>query len=199
MRFAIVGTGGLGCLFGGVLARAGVDVTLVGAGRQSRSAARAWAGRAAPAGERFQVDVRATSDPAEVGPVDAILFCVKTYDVEAAARQSLPMIGPETLILPVQNGVEAAEQIGAIVGEDHVVPGGRGDGGNARATGCGGSEGPDGSRAVRAGSSDRGTARGAHRATLCERRASARTSARTSSASSGRSSYSRCSASASCR
>ena len=123
MRFAIVGTGGLGCLFGGVLARAGVDVTLVGRGANLAALRERGLDVQLLAGERFQVDVRATSDPAEVGPVDAILFCVKTYDVEAAARQSLPMIGPETLILPVQNGVEAAEQIGAIVGEDHVVPG----------------------------------------------------------------------------
>jgi 2-dehydropantoate 2-reductase len=69
------------------------------------------------------VDVRATDDPAEVGPVDAIVLGVKTYDVESAVRQALPMVGPETLVLPIQNGVEAAEQIGAIVGEDHVVVG----------------------------------------------------------------------------
>ena len=123
MRFAIVGSGGLGCLFGGVLARAGADVTLIARGANLEALRERGLDVHLLSGERFHVDVRATADPAEVGPVDAIFFCVKTYDVESAARQALPLIGPETLILPVQNGVEAAEQIGAIVGEDHVVPG----------------------------------------------------------------------------
>jgi 2-dehydropantoate 2-reductase len=123
MRFAIVGSGGLGCLFGGVLARAGVDVTLIARGANLEALRERGLDVELLGGDRFHVDARATNDPGEVGPVDAILFCVKTYDVEAAARQSLPMVGPETLILPVQNGVEAAEQIGAIVGPEHVVTG----------------------------------------------------------------------------
>ncbi len=123
MRFAIVGSGGLGCLFGGVLARAGADVTLIARGANLAALRERGLDVHLLSGERFHVGVRATDDPAEVGPVDAIFFCVKTYDVESAARQALPMIGPETLILPVQKGVEAAEQIGKIVGEDHVVPG----------------------------------------------------------------------------
>jgi 2-dehydropantoate 2-reductase len=123
MRFAIVGSGGLGCLFGGVLARAGADVTLIARGANLEALRERGLDVQLLNGERFHVDVRATDNPAEVGPVDAILFCVKTYDVEPAARQSLPLIGPDTLVLPVQNGVEAAEQIGRIVGEDHVVPG----------------------------------------------------------------------------
>ena len=123
MRFAIVGSGGLGCLFGGFLARAGADVTLIARGGNLEALRERGLEVQLLSGERFQVDVRATNDPAEVGPVDAIFFCVKTYDVESAAQQALPLIGQDTLILPVQNGVEAAEQIGKIVGEDHVVPG----------------------------------------------------------------------------
>lgn len=126
MRFAIMGSGGLGCLFGGVLARAGQDVTLIARGTNlaallERGLDVTLFGRAP-----FHVDVRATDDPPEVGPVDAILFCVKAYDVETAARRCLPMVGPETLVLPVQNGVEAAAQVGTIVGEDHVVSAGVG-------------------------------------------------------------------------
>src|SRR6266540_2079643 len=121
MRLAIMGSGGLGCLFGGMMARAGLDVTLVARGASLDALRTGGLDVQLLSGERFQVDVRATGDPREVGPVDAIFLCVKTYDVEAASRQVLPMIGPETLILPVQNGVEAAEQVGAIVGSDHVV------------------------------------------------------------------------------
>jgi 2-dehydropantoate 2-reductase len=123
MRFAIMGSGGLGCLFGGLLARAGVDVTLVARGANLDALRTGGLDVQLLSGERFHVGVRATDHPAEVGPVDAILFCVKTYDVVAAARAVLPMIGPETLILPVQNGVEAADQIAAVVGAEHVVIG----------------------------------------------------------------------------
>jgi 2-dehydropantoate 2-reductase len=123
MRFAIVGSGGLGSLFGGVLARAGVEVTLIARGANLAVLRERGLEVRFLSGDRFHVEVRATDDPAEAGPMDAILFCVKTYDIAAAARQALPMIGRETLVLPVQNGVEAAEQIGAIVGQDHDVTG----------------------------------------------------------------------------
>jgi 2-dehydropantoate 2-reductase len=123
LHVAIMGSGGLGCLFGGLLARAGVDVTLIARGANLEAIRSGGLHVQLLNGERFHVGIPATDDPREVGPVDGVLFCVKTYDVEVAARQALPLVGPDTLILPVQNGVEAAEQIGAIVGADHVVPG----------------------------------------------------------------------------
>jgi 2-dehydropantoate 2-reductase len=123
LRFGIMGGGGLGCLFGGLLARAGVDVTLIARGANLAAIRAGGLDVRLLDGEQFHVTLPATDDPSEVGPVDAIFFCVKTYDVESAARQVLPMVGPATLILPVQNGVEAADQIGAIVGQDQVVPG----------------------------------------------------------------------------
>ena len=126
MRFAIVGSGGLGCLFGGILARAGADVTLIARGANLAALRERGLDVTLLGRPPFHVDVRPADDPARVGPVDAVLFCVKTYDVESAARQALPLIGPDTLVLPVQNGVEAAAQVGAIVGEDHVVPAGVG-------------------------------------------------------------------------
>jgi len=126
MRFAIVGSGGLGCLFGGVLARAGADVTLIARGANLAALRERGLDVTLLGRPPFHVDVRAADDPTQIGPVDAVLFCVKTYDVESAARRALPLIGRDTLVLPVQNGVEAAEQIGAIVGEDHVVAAGVG-------------------------------------------------------------------------
>src|SRR3954470_19671186 len=92
MRFAIMGSGGLGCLYGGILARAGVDVTLIARGANLEALRSGGLDVQVLNGERFHVDVRATDDPREVGPVDAILFCVKTYDIAAAARQILPSL-----------------------------------------------------------------------------------------------------------
>jgi 2-dehydropantoate 2-reductase len=123
MRFAIMGSGGLGCLFGGVLARADADVTLIARGA-NLAALRARGLTVTLLGnDPFHVEVRATDNPGEVGPVDAVVLCVKTYDIDVATQQARPLLGPETLILPVQNGVEAAQHIAAIVGADHVVPG----------------------------------------------------------------------------
>lgn len=121
MRFAIMGSGGLGCLFGGLLARAGLDVTLIARGVNLDALQQRGLDVILLSGERFHVDVKATDNPADVGPVDAVMFCVKSYDIESAAEACLPMVGPETLFLPVQNGVEAAERIAAVVGAEHVM------------------------------------------------------------------------------
>src|SRR5262245_32634630 len=118
-----MGSGGLGCLFGGVLTRAGVDVMLIARGANLDALRSGGLDVTLFGGEQFHVAVQARDNPGEVGPVDAVRFCVKTYDIEAAARATLPMIGPDTLVLPVQNGVEATEQIAAVVGADHVVMG----------------------------------------------------------------------------
>jgi 2-dehydropantoate 2-reductase len=64
-----------------------------------------------------------TDDPAKVGPVDIVLFAVKLWDSEKAAKQALPMIGPDTRVIPLQNGVDSAEQIAPILGADNVVAG----------------------------------------------------------------------------
>ena len=60
--------------------------------------------------------VHATDDPATVGPVDLVLFCVKSYDTTTAAEQIRPLVGPETVILSVQNGVDNEERIAEVVG-----------------------------------------------------------------------------------
>ena len=66
---------------------------------------------------------RATDDPAESGPADLVLFCVKAYDTESAAERLRPAVGPDTVILPVQNGIDSAERIGRIVGPRRVIGG----------------------------------------------------------------------------
>jgi 2-dehydropantoate 2-reductase len=117
VRVAVLGAGGVGGLMGGVLARAGKDITFIARGANLRALrADGLTLRTLLEGD-VHLRVRATDNPGEVGPVDLIWFCVKTYDVEAAARHAAPLVGPATLILPTQNGVEAADHVTAVLGE----------------------------------------------------------------------------------
>ena len=67
--------------------------------------------------------VQATDNPAEVGPVDVVLFMVKLYDTEAAARQIKPLIGTNTAVISFQNGVDACDMLSAVLGKQHVMGG----------------------------------------------------------------------------
>jgi 2-dehydropantoate 2-reductase len=69
----------------------------------------------------FHIPAKATSDPAGIGPVDLVLFCVKTYDTDTAAPLVRPLIGQDTVVMSLQNGVENAKRIGRAVGEEHVI------------------------------------------------------------------------------
>jgi 2-dehydropantoate 2-reductase len=71
----------------------------------------------------FSICVRATDDPAEVGSVNLILFCVKSYDTESAIRQTLPMVGQQTVVLSLQNGIDNEEKIAALIGKEKVLAG----------------------------------------------------------------------------
>ncbi len=122
MRFVMMGSGGMGAYFGGLLVRAGHDVTFIARGA-NLEALQTRGLTVRPGGEAFHVAVRATGDPAEAGPVDVVWLCVKTYDLDAAIHLIKPAVGPETMVLPVQNGVEAAERIGAVVGSEAVLGG----------------------------------------------------------------------------
>ena len=123
MKIAVMGSGGVGGYYGGLLARAGHEVTLIARGAHL-SALRADGLQVKSVhGDFAVVPVRATDTPAEIGPVDLVLVCVKTPDTDQAARAILPMVGVETTVLSLQNGVEAAERIGAVVGMEHVVGG----------------------------------------------------------------------------
>lgn len=123
MKIAIMGSGGLGGYLGGCLAQAGQDVTLIARGRQLEAIRHNGLRVRSHLGE-FQVKpVQATDHPAEVGPVDLILFCVKTYDLLPAAEQIKPMVGPQTAIIPVLNGIDHLESLSQIAGEEHVLGG----------------------------------------------------------------------------
>jgi len=71
----------------------------------------------------FEVQVQATDDPADIGPCDFVLFCVKTFDTDAAAARLGPLLGDGTAVVSLQNGVENEEKLARAVGEDHVMGG----------------------------------------------------------------------------
>jgi 2-dehydropantoate 2-reductase len=123
MRIAVMGTGALGGYYGGLLARAGEEVTCIARGAHLEAIRNnGLTVRSSRHGE-FAVSPAATSDPAAVGPVDLVLFCVKAYDLEPAAEAIRPMVGPETMVLPVQNGIDIAERLERVVGPGHVLGG----------------------------------------------------------------------------
>jgi 2-dehydropantoate 2-reductase len=114
----VVGAGALGCLFGGMLARAGAQVTLIG--RASHVAAIRRDGlRLESRGQTAIIPLAATEDMAAVGGARLVLFCVKSADTDAAARAMAPHLGPDATVVSLQNGVDNVERIRAQIG-DHV-------------------------------------------------------------------------------
>ncbi|MDU8927410.1 2-dehydropantoate 2-reductase [Alisedimentitalea sp. MJ-SS2] len=118
-----MGTGGLGGFFGGWLAAAGEDVTFIARGTHLEAMRENGLTVTSKLGDRHVRNVQATDDPIDVGPVDIILFCVKNYSLEDAAEKCLPLLKPNTAIISVLNGIDAAERIEAIVGLKHAVSG----------------------------------------------------------------------------
>jgi 2-dehydropantoate 2-reductase len=123
MRIAVVGTGGVGGGFGAALAKAGADVTFIARGAHlaamKSEGLRIQGGR----GETHLVPTQATDDPANVGQVDVVLFCVKLWDVESAGAQIKPLVGAETAVIPLQNGIDAAERLAPFLGAKAVMGG----------------------------------------------------------------------------
>ena len=123
MRIAIYGTGGAGGYFGAQLARGGEDVAFVARGEHLRAIRSDGLHVETPSGEIVVHPAEASDDPAEIGPVDAVLLGVKAWQVTDAAYKMQPMIGPETIVVPLQNGVEAAEHLAAVLGTKPVLGG----------------------------------------------------------------------------
>ena len=123
MRIAVVGAGGVGGGFGAALAKAGAEVTFIARGAHLAAMKSQGLKVQGPRGETHLVPTRATDDPAEIGKVDIVLFCVKLWDVESAGSQIKPLIGPDTAVIPLQNGVDAAERLVPILGPSAVMGG----------------------------------------------------------------------------
>jgi 2-dehydropantoate 2-reductase len=123
MRFAIVGSGAVGGYFGARLAQSGQDVTFIARG--AHLAAIRDHGlriRSAKLGD-FNVKARAEEDARAVGVVDVVIFAVKNYDNDTAIPVLSPLVGPNTSVLTLQNGVDSVDQIAAVVGNGHVLGG----------------------------------------------------------------------------
>ncbi|WP_395710688.1 2-dehydropantoate 2-reductase [Reyranella sp.] len=123
MRIAVVGTGGVGGGYGAALAKAGADVTFIARGAHLAAMKEKGLRVESPRGDTHLLPTQATDDPRSVGPVDVVLFCVKLWDVENAGEAIKPMIGPDTAVIPLQNGVDASERLEPIIGR-HAVMGG---------------------------------------------------------------------------
>lgn len=123
MRIAVIGAGGTGGYYGGLLARHGHQVTFVARGAHLQAIQKNGLQIRSIFGDFSIVPARATDDPSQVGEVDLILFCTKTYDTDAAVQRMRPLVGVATTVLSLQNGIDAAERIGNIIGMEHMIAG----------------------------------------------------------------------------
>jgi 2-dehydropantoate 2-reductase len=122
MKIAVIGAGAVGGYYGARLAQAGHDVTLIARGA-NLEAIRANGFRVRSAAGELVAQVRAESDPSLVGPADLVLFAVKTYSNRDAFPLVPPLVGPGTAVLSLQNGVDSADEISAVVGREPVLAG----------------------------------------------------------------------------
>jgi 2-dehydropantoate 2-reductase len=119
----VVGAGAVGGYFGGRLARAGVPVTFLARGPHLEALQRdGLRVRSAIEGE-WSVKVDAVGDVSRRPPAGAVLFCVKAFDTETAAAAIRPVVGPDTPVVSLQNGVDNEERIDAVLGAGHAVGG----------------------------------------------------------------------------
>jgi 2-dehydropantoate 2-reductase len=123
MRIAVIGAGGVGGAFGAALAKAGADVTFVARGAHLKAMRDTGLRIESPRGNTHLTPTQATDDPATIGSVDFVLFCVKLWDVESAGAAIKPLIGPATAVIPLQNGVDASERLIPILGAQAVMGG----------------------------------------------------------------------------
>jgi 2-dehydropantoate 2-reductase len=123
VKIAVIGAGGVGGYFGGRLAQAGIDTTFIARGA-SLQALRTRGLRVDSVNGDFALDrVQATADPATVGPVDAIFVTVKAWQIPEAAAGLKPMLGPGTVVVPLENGIDAPDVLAELLGREHVAGG----------------------------------------------------------------------------
>ncbi len=122
MRFCFIGAGAVGGFYGAMLARQGHDVRFVARGAHLDAIRKNGLRVVGPLGD-FTVKTPAESDPARIGPVDVVVHTVKTYDNLAAIPLIAPLVGPDTTVLTLQNGVDSAEEVAAVIGERATIGG----------------------------------------------------------------------------
>ncbi|MBV9815946.1 MAG: 2-dehydropantoate 2-reductase [Alphaproteobacteria bacterium] len=123
MRIAVIGAGGIGGPYGASLAKAGADVTFVARGVHLAAIRENGLRVEGDRGEIHIRPARATDDIAAIGPVEFVLCCVKLWDLEEAAEQLRAIVGPETVVIPLQNGIDAAERMIRLLGPEPVMAG----------------------------------------------------------------------------
>ncbi len=117
MRVAVFGTGAVGGYFGGRLAEAGEDVHFVARGRHLAAMREHGLRISSIAGDLLLHPAQVSDSPSSIGPVDVVLVGVKAWQVEAAAGDLRPLVGEHTMVVPLQNGIEAPGQLAAVLGE----------------------------------------------------------------------------------
>lgn len=123
MRIAAMAAGAVGGYFGARMAAAGHDVFFIARGAHLEAIRKNGLSIESVHGNLHLPNPRVTDDPAKVGPVDIVLFTVKLWDTERAAEQARPLLGPNTRVITLQNGVDSYERIAPIVGAERAIPG----------------------------------------------------------------------------
>jgi len=123
LRVAVIGAGGVGGYFGGRLAMAGEEVIFIARGEHLQAMQSFGLRVESLLGDFWLRPVSAVEDPEQVGPVDAILVAVKAWQLSEAVRRITPIVGQQTMVIPLQNGVEAPEQLVDLLGHEPVLGG----------------------------------------------------------------------------
>jgi 2-dehydropantoate 2-reductase len=123
MRVAVIGAGGIGGLYGGLLARAGHEVSLLARGEHLRAIQQQGLKVQSAQFGSFEVHARASDDPRDLGQAELVLFAVKTYDLDSAAQAARQVLAADGCLVTFQNGLDAPDRLAEIVGGERVLIG----------------------------------------------------------------------------
>lgn len=123
MKIAVIGPGAMGCLFAGALARKGQEVWLLDKDPKRAAAINSQGISCEGVSGNWKAAVKATADPKDINEPDLVIICVKTYDTKSAAISAKALLGPETSVLTLQNGIGNIELISEVVGSERVIGG----------------------------------------------------------------------------
>src|SRR5215813_9951334 len=123
MRVAVMAAGAVGGYFGAHMAAAGHDVAFIARGAHRDAIRRGGLKVESGLGDLHLKDVHVTDDPCEVGPVELVLFAVKLWDTETAGAQARPLVGANTRVITLQNGVDSVERLAPILGDQATIGG----------------------------------------------------------------------------
>jgi 2-dehydropantoate 2-reductase len=123
MRVAVMAAGAVGGYFGGRMVAAGHDVEFIARGAHGGAVRRDGLKIESALGDLHLKNVNVTNDPKQVGPVDIVLFAVKLWDTETAGEQTRALVGPNTNVITLQNGVDSVERLAPILGDEATIAG----------------------------------------------------------------------------